>query len=606
VSRTTAGKKETVTKHKCKMQKRILVDTLLNTHLKFLSEHPQYSVSYSMFCSMRPFWVVPPTERDRQTCLCKTHENLQLIIDKLAELRILSSVTVDRLCDARVCDARNKDCMYGKCSVCVHREVPRCDHNCTDECLICTNQLPHLRRFDQQETVSFYSWKTQVDMIQGKKCISVVKSLETKCLGDLVDHFQSLVSKACRHVFNVRHQYLQYRNLRSKLDGTSCLIHIDFSENYLCRYHTEIQSAHFGALHKQTTLHTGVFCVGQNDPVTFCTISDSRLHEPAAIWAYMEPVFQHLRNVFPEVVNVHMFSDGPTTQYRQRKNFFLFCTKFFDYGFENGNWNYFEASHGKGAADGVGGVLKRTADRLVKQGTDLPNALVVYEHLVNIANVELYFVNEGAVSNAVSKLNQVGDLPTVPGTMSLHQIHVNSRNPGKLFYRDVSCFCLGVSSFCSCFEVNCFQFPQCAELPACGETSDTVLCAQPSETAVPTQQTGPKENLCVDKIFPIESADVNNLIEQHCVVRYNNKPYPGRILEVDETDVKVACMHSVSNRYDSNRFYWPQTVTDECFYTFDDVITLIPEPERLADHGRAYKHFRVLPSIWAEVEKFFE
>ena len=96
-----------------------------------------------------------------------------------------------------------------------------------------------------------------------------------------------------------------------------------------------------------------------------------------------------------------MFSDGPTTEYRQRKNFFLFCTKFFDYGFQNGTWNYCEASHGKGAADGVGGVLKRTADRLVKQGTDLPNAFAVYEHLVNIINVELYFVNEGAVSNAV-------------------------------------------------------------------------------------------------------------------------------------------------------------------------------------------------------------
>jgi len=91
--------------------------------------------------------------------------------------------------------------MYGKCSVCVHREVPCCDHDCTDECLICTNQLPHLRKFDKQEIVSFYSWKTEVDMIQGKKFISVMKNLETKCLGDLVDHLQSLVSKACRHVF---------------------------------------------------------------------------------------------------------------------------------------------------------------------------------------------------------------------------------------------------------------------------------------------------------------------------------------------------------------------------------------------------------------------
>jgi len=39
VSRATAGKKDTVTRHKNKMQKRLLLDTLSNTHLKFCSEY---------------------------------------------------------------------------------------------------------------------------------------------------------------------------------------------------------------------------------------------------------------------------------------------------------------------------------------------------------------------------------------------------------------------------------------------------------------------------------------------------------------------------------------------------------------------------------------
>jgi len=613
VSRTTAGKKETVTKNKCKMQKRLLVDTLSNTHLKFLAEYHLYSVSYSMFCRMRPFWVVPAAERDRHTCLCKTHENIQLIIDKLVELRILSSVTVDHLCDATVCDAQNKDCMYGKCSVCVNHEVPCCDSSCTGDCLVCARDLPHLRKFDKQETVSYYCWKNKVDVIDGKKCHTVVKNLETEYLGDVIDHLQSLVSKACRHVFNVRHQFLQYRNLKGKIDDCSCLIHIDFSENYLCRYHSEIQSAHFGASHKQTTLHTGILYVGQNDPMSFCTISDSRLHEPAAIWAYMEPVFKHLRNVYPQVMNVHIYSDGPTTQYRQRKNFFLFCTKLFEYGFENGTWNFFEASHGKGAADGVGGVLKRTADRLVKQGTDLPDALTVYEKLLAVTNVQLYFVSEDAVSAVVNALTNTGCLPSVPGTMTLHQVYVNCRSPGTVLYRDVSCFCSGVSGFCSCYEVKSFSFSQSVELPTRSEIDDVVV-AQALSTNTVTQPSVPKNDdvqeveaevpLSVFKnLCPVDTDNVCNLIGQYCVVRYNNKPYPGRIIEVDETDIKVACMHSIGNRYDSNKFFWPQTVTDECFYAFDDVVTLIPEPERLADHGRAYNHFRVLPSIWALVEQ---
>ena len=43
--------------------------------------------------------------------------------------------------------------------------------------------------------------------------------------------------------------------------------------------------------------------------------------------------------------------------------------------------NYFEASHGKGAPDGVRGALQRAADRLIKQGEDLPDPKSVYLNL---------------------------------------------------------------------------------------------------------------------------------------------------------------------------------------------------------------------------------
>jgi len=41
----------------------------------------------------------------------------------------------------------------------------------------------------------------------------------------------------------------------------------------------------------------------------------------------------------------------------------------------------------------VGAVLKRTADRLVRQGMDLPNAQEVFSKLQGITNVELHFVD---------------------------------------------------------------------------------------------------------------------------------------------------------------------------------------------------------------------
>jgi len=36
------------------------------------------------------------------------------------------------------------------------------------------------------------------------------------------------------------------------------VIHVDFSENYVCHNASEIQCAHFGASNHQVTLHNGV------------------------------------------------------------------------------------------------------------------------------------------------------------------------------------------------------------------------------------------------------------------------------------------------------------------------------------------------------------
>jgi len=58
-----------------------------------------------------------------------------------------------------------------------------------------------------------------------------------------------------------------------------------------------------------------------------------------------------------------------------------------------------------------------------------------------------------------------------------------------------------------------------------------------------------------------------------CVVLYDCKPYPGKIVEVAENDVKVTCMHRTGkNRY---RWPWPQDIN---WYMDDQVPCIIPAP----------------------------
>lgn len=82
------GKKDTVTKHKKKMQKRYLNDTLLNLHKKYCKTYPSYTVSYATFCRFRPFWIVQKKVDGRETCPCKLHENVKLRFEKLARMSV--------------------------------------------------------------------------------------------------------------------------------------------------------------------------------------------------------------------------------------------------------------------------------------------------------------------------------------------------------------------------------------------------------------------------------------------------------------------------------------------------------------------------------------
>ncbi|KAJ8334000.1 hypothetical protein SKAU_G00413190 [Synaphobranchus kaupii] len=137
-----------------------------------------------------------------------------------------------------------------------------------------------------------------------------------------------------------------YRELGRNLKHNESLLHIDFSENYSCKYSKEIQSVHFGGSHQQASLHTGVlYTAGEEAPRTFCSISPSRRHEPVAIWAHLDP------------------------------------------------------------------VLKRSADRIVAHGGDIPDAQSLYDKLKSLdTSAELFFVPERDIESKTEEVT-LADVP---------------------------------------------------------------------------------------------------------------------------------------------------------------------------------------------------
>jgi len=338
---------------------------------------------------------------------------------------VLSSPSLDLALNLVVCDSNRMKCMYRECDTCKNNSIRK-------------------GSFDEGKVVTCFEWKTkrmEYTSADNKvmNTIRTVKEQSTMALIHLVRDFDlCLREKVVRHVFNIRNQYKMLRILKESLRDDECVIHMDFSENFSCQYSEEIQAVHFGSSHQQASLHTGIVYVSESN-IPFCTLSACTRHDPSAIWAHLDPILCHVRSAYPLVVKVHFVSDGPTTQYRNKSNFYFFSQIIYDKGFTWGSWNFMEAGHGKGAPDGIGASIKRKCDAAIAHGTDVKDARAVFDVLISSeSNNSLWFIEEESVLKMSAMLSNLS-LATVQGTMKIHQVYSTARS--TISHRVLSCFC---------------------------------------------------------------------------------------------------------------------------------------------------------------------
>ena len=153
----------------------------------------------------------------------------------------------------------------------------------------------------------------------------------------------------------------------------------------------------------------------------------------------MKPVVNDFQKRQDHTIDtLHVLSDGPATQYHNRSNCFLMSSVPYTWGFKRVTWNFSERSHGKGAPDGVGGVLKHKADMHVFGGSDLQTPRDLFDYLQqSTENVTVKWIEEEHISAMDEMLPS--SVPPVTGISSTPQ--VLSFSPGNIFYRGLSCFC---------------------------------------------------------------------------------------------------------------------------------------------------------------------
>lgn len=241
--------------------------------------------------------------------------------------------------------------------------------------------------------------------------------------------------------------------MKNKLKENEILLHVDFSENYSCKYAKETQSVHFGASREQITLHTGMM-YHKTKKQGFCTFSKSLRHDPSAILAHLElPLNHYLNTICNEITTLHFLSDSPSTQYRNKKIFYFIefvIPKLFP-TVQQISWNYSEAGHGKGAPDGIGATVKRTADRLVAFDQDI-NTFDIFMTAIkkNVSNLFIDVVDEGHIEKMESNLPLM--IKPFKGTMQAHQVTWRKGDAG-LHFKELSCFECSFSN-CSHFAIT--------------------------------------------------------------------------------------------------------------------------------------------------------
>ncbi|CAG9782204.1 unnamed protein product [Diatraea saccharalis] len=348
--------------------------------------------------------------QQRNTCLCAIHTNNNFMVRALYNAKAIAYISATELVKSLCCDT-------GLTLYCLERD-----------CAECKEKTIQHNDFNDNDTITYERWitKTVTVVVKGqeKKCKKTVKEKVVTTKKKLLGILQSNLPTLMKHIAYVMHQSNAILTIKQRLRPGHGLLHIDFPENYNCKYGQEIQSAHFGGSKIQLSLHTSVYYYTQSEPSnnytknnSFCTVSENINHDPVLICVHLHALINRILELSPNLKTLHILSDGPSTQYRNKSMFHLIATYLSkEFGVNSIIWHYSERGHGKGAPDGVGGCIKRICDSCVATGQDvasLDNLMLCLDKRCKVTDL-----SRATTPNSI-EVPGTPDAPTEPNSPAL-------------------------------------------------------------------------------------------------------------------------------------------------------------------------------------------
>lgn len=129
-----------------------------------------------------------------------------------------------------------------------------------------------------------------------------------------------------------------------------------------------------------------------------------------------------MKRAHPSIESVHIFSDGPSSQFKNKFIVNFLCGLQQRSGLDI-KWNFFATSHGKGAVDGIGGTVKRSvwnavASRKVAVVDSADLFAKVASEVCNIST-KIHLIKQEEIKLA-SKKFELQNASPIPGISKLH------------------------------------------------------------------------------------------------------------------------------------------------------------------------------------------
>ncbi|MEW8542103.1 MAG: hypothetical protein AB2693_01095 [Candidatus Thiodiazotropha sp.] len=418
-------------------------------------------------------------------------------------------------------------------------------------------------------TVKFQEWK-RVKCRDGKERMKVTDSELVK--QEFIKTMKTTHNDFIIHVDRVKQQYSSIKKMKEKLVPGHAIVQMDFAENYSCESMEEVQSAYWN--NTMVTLHPAIVYYKSEDGmlqhISTVFVSEILSHNSAMVYAIIKELMSQISRRIPDLKYIHFWTDSPLSQYRNKTVFDLVCNFEKLFGL-HASWHYFEAGHGKGPCDGIGGTTKRNADNAVKQGKAVIQEATDFFAWAKSTDtqIEYYFITPEAFESCKTEVESRNKkLKPVKGTLQLHA--VVGLSDGQVMVRKTTCICS------KCFSENGFSL-------------NTTCVWEKHRMAVGERETQSDSNEhnahAGEAQDDIESLAENITKEDHvtpeigrfAVVLYENMCYIGNIIDIDDDDDEVHVMFMEISGNLEGRFRWPRN-EDKLWIVKSAILKLINEP----------------------------